>query len=166
MSPGRGGNNCQHPRNGIVGTHSDPSAQGQNQSLEPSWRGACKHARDHHQSKSCPDAVVWRRDAGLDPNQRGIKSLGSPIGTNEFVRTQLHATVTEHGNEGSSECLALLLFLLLEPIFHLRMVRPRLSEDVQAHDDAVWRCFCQLVGIASTRKKGSSSPNGIKQCRS
>ena len=33
--------------------------------------------------------------------------------------------------------------------FHLRMVRPRLSEEfVQAHDDAVWKCFCQLVGIA------------------
>ena len=26
-----------------------------------------------------PDAVVWKGDAGLDPSQRGIKVLGSPI---------------------------------------------------------------------------------------
>ena len=35
---------------------------------------------------------------GLDPSQRGIKVLGSPIGSDEFVRTQLHATVTEHAS--------------------------------------------------------------------
>ena len=29
------------------------------------------------------------------------------------------------------------------------MGRPRLSEEfVEAHDGAVWQCFCQLVGIA------------------
>ena len=47
--------------------------------------------------------------------------------------------------------------------FHLRMVRPRLSDEVvQAHDDAVWKCFCHLVGHRrrfSTREKGSWSPN-------
>ena len=42
------------------------------------------------------DAIVWRGDARLNPSQRGIKVLGSPIGSDEFVRTQLHATVTEH----------------------------------------------------------------------
>ena len=45
-----------------------------------------------------PDAVVWKGDAGLDPSQRGIKVFGSPIGSDEFVRTQLHATVIEHAS--------------------------------------------------------------------
>ena len=45
-----------------------------------------------------PDAVVWRGDVGLDPSQRGIKVLGSPIGSDEFVIAQLHATVTEHAS--------------------------------------------------------------------
>ena len=56
-----------------------------------------------------PDAVVWRGDAGFDPSQWGIKVLGSPIGSDEFVRTQLHAAAIEHASllqripEGSSE---------------------------------------------------------------
>ena len=99
-----------------------------------------------------PDAVVWRGDVGLDPSQRGIKVLGSPIGSDEFVRTQLHATATEHASllqrilavkDLQSALLSLLFCAVPRANFHLRMVRPRLSEEfVQAHDDAVWECFC------------------------
>ena len=45
----------------------------------------------------------------------------------------------------------LLLLFYAEPRvnFHVRMVRPPLSEAFsQAHDNALWTCFCQLVGIA------------------
>ena len=45
-----------------------------------------------------PDAVVWRGDVGLHRSQREIKVLGSPIGSDEFVRTQLHVTATEHAS--------------------------------------------------------------------
>ena len=45
-----------------------------------------------------PNAVVWSGDAGLDPSQRGLKVLGAPIGCDEFVRTQLHATATKQAS--------------------------------------------------------------------
>ena len=101
-----------------------------------------------------PDAVVWRGDVGLDPSQRGITVLGSPIGSDEFAKTQLHATVTEASLFQRIRAVKdlqsawLLLCAVPRANFHLQMVRPRLCEEVQAHDDAVWKCFCQLVGIA------------------
>ena len=35
-----------------------------------------------------PEAVVWRGDTSLDPTMRGLKVLGAPIGSDEFVRAQ------------------------------------------------------------------------------
>ena len=43
-----------------------------------------------------PEAVVWRGDTSLDPTMRGLKVLGAPIGSDEFVRAQLDVTVTKH----------------------------------------------------------------------
>ena len=43
-----------------------------------------------------PDAVVWRGDTSLDPTMRGLKVLGAFIGSDEFGRAQLDATVTKH----------------------------------------------------------------------
>ena len=105
-----------------------------------------------------PNAVVWRGDACLDPSQRGLKVLGAPNGCDEFVRTQLHATATKQASllqkipavrDLQSALLLLLYCAVPRANSYLRMVRPRLSEEfVEAHDGAVWQCFCQLVGIA------------------
>ena len=43
-----------------------------------------------------PEAVVWRSDTSLDPTMRGLKVLGAPIGSDEFVKAELDVTVTKH----------------------------------------------------------------------
>ena len=113
-----------------------------------------------------PNAVVWKGDAGLDPSQRGLKVLGAPTGCDEFVWTQWHATAAKQASllqkipavrDLQSAWLLLLYCAVPRANFYLRMVRPQLSEEfVEAHDGAVWQCFCQLVGIAG---EGCWSPN-------
>ena len=42
------------------------------------------------------DAVVWRGNPQLQTSRQGIKILGTPIGHEDFVRTQLMARRTDH----------------------------------------------------------------------
>ena len=42
------------------------------------------------------DAVVWRGNTQLQTSRQGIKILGTPIGHEDFVRTQLTARRTDH----------------------------------------------------------------------
>ena len=150
VPPRKGADCSQRSGGGVVGTRSNLGARRENTSVEPSQRGAC--------GNSNPDAMVWKGNAVLDPSQRGFIVLGAPTGSDEFVRTLLHATVNKHATllqrilavRDLQSAWLLLLYCAVPPAnFDLRMVRPRLSEAfVQAHDDAVWTCFCQLVGIA------------------
>ena len=64
------------------------------------WNRACEEPVGVHELTMRarildPDAVVWRGDVDLDPSQRGLKVLGSPIGSDEFVRTQLRSVATK-----------------------------------------------------------------------
>ena len=101
-----------------------------------------------------PEAVVWRGDTSLDPTLRDLKVLGAPIGSDDFVRAQLDATVTKHATllqripavrDLQSSSLLLLFYAEPRVNFHLRMVRPPLSKAFsQAHDNALlpigWDC--------------------------
>ena len=49
-----------------------------------------------------PDAVVWRGDVCLDPMMRGVKVLGAPIGSDEFVRAQLEDSAAEDSSRTGS----------------------------------------------------------------
>ena len=127
------------------------------------WNRACEEPAGVHELTMRarildPNAVVWRGDVDLDPSQRGLKVLGSPIGSDEFVRTQLRSMATKHATllqripavrDLQSAWLLLLFCAVPRANFHLRMVSPHLSEEfAEAHDNALWQCFCRLVGIA------------------
>ena len=80
-----------------------------------------------------PEAVVWRGDTSLDPTMRGLKVLGAPIGSDEFVRAQLEVTVTKHATllqripalrDLQSAWLLLLFCAAPRANFHLRMATP------------------------------------------
>ena len=68
---------------------------------------------------------------------RGLKVLGAPIGSDEFVRAQLEVTATKHATllqripalrDLQSAWLLLLFCAAPRANFHLRVVRPPLSE--------------------------------------
>ena len=45
---------------------------------------------------SDPDAIVWRGDVSLPPQERGVKDLGTPMRSPEFVRSTLAAVSAKH----------------------------------------------------------------------
>ena len=106
-----------------------------------------------------PDARVWRGDLQMEPSQRGIVILGTPVGTPEFVLQQLEQKVVEHETFLQRipelmdlQCAWLLLLFcgVARANFFLRTVSPALSHSFATrHDEQIWRCFSTLVGLGT-----------------
>ena len=43
-----------------------------------------------------PEAIVWRGDVSLPPQEQGVMVLGTPMGHPEFVRSRLAAVSAKH----------------------------------------------------------------------
>ena len=103
-----------------------------------------------------PDAIVWRGETSLPPEEQGIKVLGAPIGHPAFVHKYLEKKSIEqaelfqripHVKDTQACWLLLLMCAATRANFWLRMVR---SEDslafAERHDDRVWDCFRAILG--------------------
>ena len=105
-----------------------------------------------------PDARVWRGDLQMEPSQRGIVIMGTPVGTPEFVLQQLEQKVVEHETFLQRipelmdlHCAWLLLLFcgVARANFFLRTVSPALSHSFAArHDEQIWRCSPILWALA------------------
>ena len=105
-----------------------------------------------------PDARVWRGDVQIEPRQRGIVILGTPVGTPEFVEQQLEQKVVEHETFlqrvpelKDLQCAWLLLLFcgVARANFFIRTIGPALSHSFATrHDAQIWRCFSTLVGLS------------------
>ena len=106
-----------------------------------------------------PDAVVWKGDRQLPPNQQGLKVLGVPIGQPEFVLDFLEAKSREHATlfqripwvqDTQAAFLLLLMCGSTRANFWLRTVEPELTERfAERHDASVWRCLNNILGTPS-----------------
>ena len=95
------------------------------------------------------DAVVWRGNPQLQTSRQGIKILGTPIGHEDFVRTQLTARRTDHdvlldripAIPDLQAAWSLLSYCAsARAKFVLRTVRPELAgEFCVSHDAAIWK---------------------------
>ena len=93
----------------------------------------------------------------MEPAQRGIVILGTPVGTPEFVQQQLEQKVVEHETflqripelkDLQSAWLLLLFCGVARANFFLRTMGPALSHSFATrHDAQIWRCFSTLVGL-------------------
>ena len=97
---------------------------------------------------SDPDAIVWRGDVSLPPQERGVKVLGTPMGSPEFVRSTLAAVSAKHDRlisqiVGMSDLQCAWILLLYcaaaRPNYMLRVVHPTLSGVFARHHDASLR---------------------------
>ena len=89
---------------------------------------------------------------------KGITILGTPVGRPEFVVHALSRIAERHGELPQKisdvkdlQCAWLILLCcgVTRATFHVRSVRPDLTENfAEQHDEQVWRCFCELVGVA------------------
>ena len=106
-----------------------------------------------------PDAVVWKGDQQLPPNQQGLRVLGVPIGQTEFVLDFLESKSREHATlfqripwVQDTQAAFLLLFMCgsTRANFWLRTVEPELTESfAERHDASVWRCLSNILGTPS-----------------
>ena len=105
-----------------------------------------------------PTAVVWKSDPRLPSHERGLRVLGCPIGSPEYVAAKLHAKSEEQQSlfrriplVADLQAAWVLLFFCgaTRANFWLRNVQP--AETLwyaQQHDDNVWECFSQLTGFS------------------
>ena len=110
--------------------------------------------------RSEEDAIVWRGDPELRPDQQGVKVLGTPIGQPEFVQEFLAKKSREHQTlferiplveDLQSSWLLLLMCGATRANFWLRTVRPDLAESFAVrHDARVWQCVQHLLGVVDT----------------
>ena len=104
-----------------------------------------------------PDAVVWEGDAEIPDQERGVRVLGAPIDSSEYVLAQLNAKSREQRllfqriptvPDLQSAWLLLLFCGATRANFWLRMVRPELTAQfAEQHDSNVWQCFATLLGL-------------------
>ena len=102
-----------------------------------------------------PEAIVWRGDVSLPPQEQGVMVLGTPMGQPEFVKSKIGSSfgetrpsgVTNCGNVRSPMCMVLLLHCAsARPNYMLRVVHPALSAGFAGHHDATMRqALSQLV---------------------
>ena len=105
------------------------------------------------------DAVAWKGDQQLPPNQQGLRVLGVPIGQPEFVLDFLEAKSKEHATlferipwvqDFQAAFLLLLMCGSTRANFWLRTVESELTESfAERHDASVWRCLSNILGIPS-----------------
>ena len=106
-----------------------------------------------------PDAVVWRGDPLLPVHQQGLKVLGIPIGQPSFVvdflesksRTADPFPEDPVDNDPQAVYLLLLMCASTRANFWLRSVRRDQTQEFAArHDDNVWSCSLQILGMRTT----------------
>ena len=105
-----------------------------------------------------PTAVVWKSDPRLPLNERGLRVLGCPIGSPEFVAARLNAKSEEQRSlfqriplVADLQAAWVLLFYCgaTRANFWLRNVQPAQTFwYAQQHDDNVWDCFSRLTGFS------------------
>ena len=113
-----------------------------------------------------PEAQVWFGDFQVPAALRGIRVLGTPLGTSEFVQAQLQATVESHKvllsripvvPDLQSAFLVLLFCASSRATYYLRVCNPTFAERfAQQHDSQVCQCFWR-TSLASclTKQRGS-----------
>jgi len=97
---------------------------------------------------------VWA--GGAVTHERGVKVLGTPLGQEDFVATHTSKRMAEEARflekverQGDLKCARLLLaFLGVPHASHLLRVLPRsfVAPYARHHDEALWACFCMLLG--------------------
>ena len=105
-----------------------------------------------------PTAVVWKSFPRLPLNERGLRVLGCPIGSLEFVAARLNAKSEEQRSlfqriplVADLQAAWVLLFYCgaTRANFWLRNVQPAQTFwYAQQHDDNVWDCFSRLTGFS------------------
>ena len=110
---------------------------------------------------SDPDAVVWKGDGSLPTANQGVVVLGAPLGHADFVARKLEAKTDDHRvlfrrilAVQDLQCAWLLLFCAATRAnYFLRVVQPALSQRfAAAHDEDVWSCIQELLGIEGTTR--------------
>ena len=99
-----------------------------------------------------PDAVVWKGDSSLPREWQGIRVLGAPIGTPEYVADQLaHKREQETlfmripTVQDTQTCwLLLMMCASTRATLWLRMIRPDQTLQYAERHDA--RCLCAILG--------------------
>ena len=104
-----------------------------------------------------PAAKVWKGSEVL-PNQQGLKILGAPFGHPEFVAAQLERSFQKQETlirripfvpDLQAAWLILLHCASARANYLLRVVDPeQVQLFAQMHDQRLWQCLCQLLGIA------------------
>ena len=104
-----------------------------------------------------PPVIVWRGDHMLPDHQQGIVVLGTPLGHEEFVKSQLRCELQEHSFllqriEAVPDLQYAWLILILcccRANYFLRVVHSGSSEEfARQHDAAIWQVFLQLLNIS------------------
>ncbi|OLP76330.1 132 kDa protein [Symbiodinium microadriaticum] len=104
------------------------------------------------------DAVVWTGDWSLRPDLQGLLVLGTPLGSDAFVQSQLELKRAEHDKlltripavEDLQAAWLLLRFCACPRANYLLRVLPPAATlpFAAAHDGAVDRCLSALLGFA------------------
>ena len=104
-----------------------------------------------------PAAKVWK-GSEVPPNQQGLKILGAPFGHPEFVAAQLEKSFQKQETlirriplvpDLQAAWLILLHCASARANYLLRVVDPeQVQQFAQMHDQRLWQCLCQLLGIA------------------
>ena len=110
--------------------------------------------------RSDPDAVVWRGDLSLPADQQGIKVLGTPLGSPEYVQAMLERLSASHQRlvdrishitNLQSAWLLLLFCAASRPNYILRVVHPQATRAFAArHDVSMRRCMEILLDVSIT----------------
>ena len=103
-----------------------------------------------------PDAIVWKGDPSLPRTLQGIRVLGAPIGSPEYVADQLEKKSDKQETlftriprvQDTQACwLLLLMCASTRANFWLRMVTPEQTlQFAERHDAAVWECLRAILG--------------------
>ena len=124
----------------------------------PGWHRLAADAR-----VSDPDAIVWRGDHTLPPERQGIRVLGTPLGSPQFVSKELEKVATNHQvlldriphvQDLQSAWLLLLFCASPRPNYILRMLHPVATREFASqHDLSVKRCLEQILHTTRSLSK-------------
>ena len=108
-----------------------------------------------------PDAIVWRRDAELNTEDQGLIILGTPLGHEDFVRSNLAKKSGKHDqliqkilNVPDLQCAWILLLYCASTRanYILRVVHPHLSATFARHHDAsLRRALAHFLSVLSSQ---------------
>ena len=110
--------------------------------------------------RSDPDAIVWKGDPSLPADQQGVKVLGTPLGSPEYVQAMLERLSASHQRlidriphitDLQSAYLLLLFCAASRPNYILRVVHPQATRAFAArHDVSMRRCMEILLDVSIT----------------